>query len=198
MRLRDCSFSIGRGVMAITQGAASSAELQARGRAKGLHWRLLPLALMVGVLGAVCDSRDPVRHSWWVNVHPWFVLLLLGLALAGFYLRVTSAPMVRRSDSAEFVRHASRSIYLLLYVVIFARELLNLVGVAWHNGSFDLPFLHSYLRLPIDVAVAGVGSDLRGYLACGILALMLIRALAAFHSRSVRVTVPRPMVYGQR
>ena len=195
MRLRNCSFSVGRGVIAITQSAASSVELQARGR---LHWRLLPLALVVGVLGAVCDSRDPVRHSWWVNVHPWFVLSLLGLVLARFYLHVTGAPGVRRSESAEFVRHASRSVYLLLYVVIFARELLNLAGVAWHNGSFDFAFLHSYLRLPIDKAVADVGSDLRGYLACGILALMLIRALAAFHSRTVRVTVPRPMVYGQR
>ena len=166
-------------VISNAQDAVISAELRAPRRASWLHWKLLSLVAVMAMLGAIGDSWAPVQHSSWLNLHPWFALVVLGWVISQFYLR--------RCDGAHLVRPLSRSVYLLLYVTIFTREALQFAGVAWHQGSIDLALLHSYLGLPLDQATAGSGSDLRGYVACGILALVLLRALAAVAGRAVRL-----------
>ena len=182
--------------MAITDTKAtanSSVEFRTYWRTRWLKWSFPALLVMVGVVGAIYDSRALARHSWWINVHAWFVLLLLGWVLARFYWHVKCLPAVRRSDMRELVRHLSRSVYLLLYVMVFAREILSFVGATWHDRSFNFDLLRSHIGLSIDKAVAGFGSDLRGYLACGFLALVLIRALAALYSRVIKASMPGPI-----
>jgi cytochrome b561 len=153
----------------------SSAEATRRRRGAILFfWTIATLAVFVGIL----DTHDVSTHASWKNLHPLFGLLLLAYVISRFYWRPRNSPSVRPPDLRAFSRQVSRSVLLLLYVVIFAREIMGLVGLTWHDGAFDFPLLKAYLSMSISRRGGELRSDLSGYLACGIVALAMVRLLA--------------------
>jgi cytochrome b561 len=146
------------------------------------HRSFLILLVMVGVTGVISDSWRAAELPW-VSVHAWLVLLLPGLVVARFHWQLQQLPALQRRELRELVRRQSRTIYLLLYVLLFARESLGIADDVWRHGPLDIGQLPDYLAASAENVIAGIGCDLRGYLACAILALALIRVLAALYGR---------------
>ena len=138
------------------------------------------LAIFI-VLAGVCGRGD---------LYPLWGLALAIFVISRFYRRVNTPPRMSGSDVRELCRQVSRNVYFFLYVVITARELVDLVGVAWHGGTFDFGPLFTYLQTPDEQVAAEFGSQFRGYVACGVLAVVMIRALTAFHLRFAKNLVP--------
>ena len=141
-----------------------------------LIWAIATFAVVVGILG----TNEVSTHASLKNLHPLFGLLLLGFVISQFSWRALHSPSSRQTDLRAFSRQVSRSVFLLLYVVVFAREIVALVGLTWHDGGFDFRLLKGYLSMPIIQRGGELGSDLGGYVACGVVALIMVRVLAEF------------------
>jgi cytochrome b561 len=124
------------------------------------------------------------------NLHALWGLALTIFVISRFYWRVNTRPRMSGSDVRELCRQVSRNVYFLLYAVILAKELVDLVGVSWHDGTFDFGLLSTYLQMPEDQVASEFGSQFRGYVACGVVAVVIIRVLTAFHLRFAKNLVP--------
>src|SRR5271168_2034470 len=142
----------------------------------GVLWGMAFLAVLAGVLGLFHDSPPGQVLESWINVHALFALLLWGLVIARFYLRLKHSALMLPSDIWELSRRLSRMVYLLLYVIIGVAQVIDAVGWLWQSGSPDLRFV----RGGFDPA-----EDFQAYVGCGIVALLMIRVLA-FGTLSVR------------
>jgi cytochrome b561 len=108
------------------------------------------LVLAVGLLGLIQE-----------NLHLLFGVLLWAWVVARFYRRVRQAPAMSAGDIRTLVRELSRYVYLLLYVLMFFRIASSILRAAPHRPLF------------------GPTEDFQSYLACGVIALATIHALAA-------------------
>ena len=113
------------------------------------------LAVAVGILDAAGDLP---------SLHPLFGSLLLAFVLSQFYWHARCSPGVRRSDLQEFSRRLVRTVFLLVYLVIFAQEAVAFLA-------------------PVNSGSARPG-HLGGYVVCGAAALVTIRLLAALLHRT--------------
>ncbi len=125
---------------------------------KTLFWSMAPLAVL-GVIGLTYDSW--LNGMPWISVHALFGLLLWGLVMARFYWRVKHSWPMPLVDIREFSRALSRIVYLLLYLVVGMNQLLGIRQVILHGGAFQ------------------PAQGLQPYLAYGLVALIIIRVLAA-------------------
>ena len=127
-----------------------------------LHSGLALLVLAAGLLGLLDDSwLIPLRHAG--SLHALFGALLLFFVAACFWRHVRRTPRMPPADIRAFSRRLSRTVYLLLYVLMF----------------FDLiiGILPGTPRRMIDEQAA----QFQSYLASGVLALIAIRALCALY-----------------
>jgi hypothetical protein len=137
------------------------------------------LVLVVGLLGLIRDAWPvPLRHSG--SLHALFGALLWICVVARFYRRVNQTPPIRPEDIRVIVRELSRSVYLLLYVLMFFCLSIGFLRAAPHR-----PILES-------------AEDFQSYLAYGLFALATIRALAAARQYFVMHAAGTPLRLGQR
>jgi cytochrome b561 len=108
------------------------------------------LVLTVGLLGLFHD-----------NLHVLFGVLLWVCVVARFYRHVRRLHPMQPVDIRTLVRDLSRWVYLLLYVLMFFRIAIGILRAAPHRPIFG----------PVE--------DFQSYLACGLIALATIHALAA-------------------
>jgi cytochrome b561 len=108
------------------------------------------VVLTAGLLGLVYE-----------NVRALFGVLLWACVVARFYRRVRQPRPLLPDDMRNLVRGLSRSVYLLLYVLIFFRIVIGIVRAAPHRAIFG----------PVE--------DFQSYLAYGLISLATIHALAA-------------------
>jgi cytochrome b561 len=109
-----------------------------------------------------------------------FALLLAGLLAARFWWWLKHSPPTSAADIRLFSRGLSRSVYLVLYLIIGAQLLVNIVGAlqggagaAQHLGKLN----------PISQA----------FVVYGLIALVLIRVLAYLTWRWYRLSLePSP------
>ena len=160
---------------------ASSAPVHRRPRSTGtLYWAMATCVAAVGILDSGCDA-PAMTHGLWKELHPLFGLLLLGWVASLFYRRARSSPAVQPPDLREFSRRISRTVFLLLYTVVFARQIIALFGLARPGGAFALK---SYLWMPVGQRSCELGSDVGFYVAWGVAALVMIRILARLLHRT--------------
>src|SRR6202046_4556360 len=106
------------------------------------------VAVIIGVLGLIGASWPRQMLESWINIHALFALLLCGLVFSRCGWRVKhSAPMLP-ADIRELSRHLSRIVYLLLYVVIGARQIMGIVTSFWHGGTVDFNLFDERFRGP--------------------------------------------------
>jgi hypothetical protein len=132
------------------------------------HSPLVPLVVLVGTLGVIRDSwPGSLPHRG--NLHVLFGVLLLACVVARFYGRMHQTPRMGLADLRPFSRHLARLVYLLLYVLMFCRLIMDVASAAppW--------------------AILRADEDFQSYLGCGVLALVTIRALAAHCQRNGRL-----------
>jgi hypothetical protein len=114
------------------------------------------LVLALGITGQLVDSRTYPGHAVSAEIHALFGLLLGIAVFTHFYHGMNRAPQATLPDIAKLSRELSRKIYLLMYVLLGLRIALGL------NRPQPQP-----------------ADGFRDYLICGILALVLVRVLAA-------------------
>jgi cytochrome b561 len=125
-----------------------------------LFWSMASLGVL-GVIGLTYDSWLKGIPVSWISVRTLFALLLWGFVIARFYWRVKHSWPMPLVDIRELSRAVSRIVYLLLYVVVGINQLLGMRQVIWYGGAFE----------PAE--------GLQPYLVYGLVALIIIRVLAA-------------------
>jgi uncharacterized RDD family membrane protein YckC len=129
---------------------------------------LASLVVLVGILGVIHDSwPQPLPHRG--NLHVVFGVLLLVCVVVRFYGRMRQNPGMVLADIRLFSRQLAHLVYLLLYVLMSCRLIMDVASAAprW--------------------AILRADEDFQSYLACGVLALVTIRALAAHCQRNGRL-----------
>jgi cytochrome b561 len=128
---------------------------------------LASLALLaVGLLGLVYD-----------HLHILFGTLLWIWVVARFYLRARQSQPLPPADIRALARGLSRSVYLLLYVLMFFRIAIGVLHRAPHQPIFG----------PVE--------DFQSYLLSGLVALATIHALAALYRHFAIQGLPAPLRY---
>jgi hypothetical protein len=128
--------------------------------ATALFWSMAPLVVL-GVIGLTYDSWFKGLPVSLIGVRTLFGLLLWGFVIARFYWRVKHSSPMPLNDIREFSRALSRIVYLMLYLVVGINQLLCIRQVISYGGAFE------------------TAQGLQPYLVDGLVALIMIRVLAA-------------------
>jgi cytochrome b561 len=155
------------------------------------HWSLAILIIAAGILHPFASSVEPTQ-ALWTALPPSFGLLCLGFVISRFYWHIRVSSSTCCSDMRQFSRRLSLNVYLMLYVVIFVKEVVELVDAPWHDGKFDFRLFKAYLQTPDDQVLSEFTAAFGGYVACAVLAIVTIRALTAFYVRAAKEGVARP------
>ena len=142
-----------------------------------LYWGMALLAVLVGVFGLVHDSWLATALTSGSRLHVLFGLLLVGLVVARFYWWLKHSPPAQKADIRRFSRQLSRLVYLVLYLVIGAKQIIGIVNFMWHGGILDFGLLLDNDSAQ-DLGIYKSTADFRAILVCGLIALVLIRGLA--------------------
>jgi cytochrome b561 len=134
------------------------------------------VAVVIGVLGLRGSSGPRQLLESWINIHALFGLLLCGLVLARCRWSVKHSPPMLPSDVRQLSRHLSRTVYLLLYVVIGVMELIAILNSVWHGSVVDFNAFGERFRGP-DYAGFNVKDDFQLFLASGFITLIFLRVL---------------------
>lgn len=158
-----------------------------KARAIALQGVATLLVVFVGALGVSSDSglRKLVEH--WVDIHALFGLLLCALVVTDFRWRLTYHRTAHPAEFRDLSRHLSRIVYLSLYLVIGAKQVMGIVNwISRGNGQESIAF-GADACASVNCAIFGPTQDLRAILLYGIVTLVLIRALAfSFSLRALR------------
>jgi cytochrome b561 len=133
------------------------------------------LICTVGIVGLVHDSWPTSVRVQWLNLHAVFGLLLWIMVVAQFQ-QARSDGLVHGADLHSIGRQLSRTVYLLLYVVFGASQLVRFAVFLWNRATIGA--MHPAIVQPAE--------NLRDYLAYGIVALLTIRALTALHRHMLK------------
>ena len=136
------------------------------------RWRFPCLVGVIGVAGVLRDSWPTVVRWPPINLHAAFAVMLWTLVVAQFLRASLAAPLTVEA-ALTLSRRLYRQVYLLLYVVFGAEQILR-IAVSWAISAAK------------DAAIAPLAlppENLRDYLAYGVIALLIIRALAVLSAR---------------
>jgi cytochrome b561 len=147
------------------------------GQVVALYWGMAVLAVLVGIFGLVRDSWLATALMSRSGVHALFGLLLVGLVIARFYWWLKHTPPAQNADIRRFSRQLSRLVYLVLFLVIGAKQITGIVNFMWHGGILDFGLLLNSDNAR-DLGIYKSTADFRAILVCGLIALALIRGLA--------------------
>jgi cytochrome b561 len=141
------------------------------------------LLTMLGVAGLLAEA-SPVPHP----IGSMCIDLIFGLALwtqvvLRFYRRVNQSPAMQPSEVKAFSRRLSRMVYLLLYVLVFARQAILMLSPVGRGGAIG--GFHRALR--------GPSPTIPPFLVYGLAALVLINGLTAWWNHNAP-KVPRDAV----
>jgi hypothetical protein len=106
-----------------------------------------------------------------------FALVLAGLLTARFHWWLKHTPPVGIDDIRLFSRQLTRSVYLVLYLIIGAKLLVNIIGGVDPAGD---PARDPGILVPTSQV----------FLVYGLIALVLIRVLAYLTWRRYRIVLP--------
>jgi cytochrome b561 len=142
------------------------------------------LIVVVGVLGLVDASRPRQIVESWINIHALFAFLLYGWVLARYQRRIRRSPRLPPTDLRELPRQLSRTVYLLLYAIIGVRQSMGIIHCVTHGGAVDFNLFDERFRNGPDSIAFDPKDDFQVFLATGLFALVVVRALALGLQRS--------------
>ena len=173
----------------VRRSAALLDKTHRRNQPVSVHRGIAVAVAGVGIYGQLHDSAIGFIPGVAFNVHTLFGTLLCVAILARFRWERQRIP-VDKETRIDCVRSMSRCVYLLLYGLLGVREIANLAAYAGNGGIFHFGGWQmgrqgsgvSPLLRPIDAFQA--------YVAYGLLALILIRVLAAVNGENLRPKTP--------
>jgi hypothetical protein len=125
------------------------------------------LVVLLGILSLLPDSRLTGVVQSKTPLHALFGLLLWGLVAVRFCWWLKNCPPAHAVEILQFSRRLSRMVYLVLYLVTGAMQVINIIGA--------LPYDTRSAR---DLALLKPGPDCQAFLICGLVALVSIRVIA--------------------
>jgi cytochrome b561 len=149
-------------------------ELSRRAHARA--WDVALLVCAVGIAGLVRDSWPGAVLGSWIHLHAVFGLLLWIMVVAQFQQRARAPSLMHGANFDSACRQLSRAVYLLLYVLFGADQIIRAGVLLWNGETFGAS--HPAIVQPPE--------NLRDYLAYGVLSLLTIRTLAALHRRTLK------------
>jgi cytochrome b561 len=146
----------------------------------GPLWLALPLCA-VGSAGLLRDSWPGAPHLPGLNLHAIFGAMLWLTVVAQFSHANLAGPPMRPAGVYELCRRLSRQVYLLLYILFGASQLVRVAAVLWNSGA---PGASHPAVLPSP-------ENLRDFLAYGVFAVLTVHALAAAQRQALkRIVAP--------
>jgi hypothetical protein len=134
--------------------------------------------VLIGALGLLGASWLRQMLDTWINIHALFGLLLCGLVLARCRWRVRHSLPMLPADVRRISGHLSRTVYLLLYVVIAIRQVIGILDGVWHGRAVDFNLLDARFRTGPDYPGFNPKDDFQLFVASGLCALLFVRVLA--------------------
>jgi cytochrome b561 len=131
----------------------------------------LPIAWSVAIAALIAGCAE---------FHAAFGALLCALVVLRFMHQLNSPQGFR---PRQFARCMSRLSYLMLYSVLLLRFIAELTSVTWHDDGLTLGWSSHFQAAP-EMVLLECGQRFRLDLLWGIIALLLIRALSAYHVRA--------------
>jgi hypothetical protein len=138
-------------------------------------------ALLVVTVGAA----GLVAHSWlrafveaWMNIHCLFASLLCGWVILRYQSGVRWSPGMPPNDVRELFRGLSRSVYLVLYAVIAARQIICLASSIGHTGTIDFSLFDERVGNGPDSSAFDPHDDFQVFLGSGLVVLAILRVAA--------------------
>jgi hypothetical protein len=139
------------------------------------------LALLVVTAGAA----GLVAHSWlrtfvesWIDIHCLFASLLCAWVILRYRSGVRWSPGMPPNDVRELFRRLSRSVYLVLYAVIAARQIILLASSIGHGGTISFSLFDERFGNGPDSKVFDPKDDFQVFLASGLVVLAILRVMA--------------------
>jgi cytochrome b561 len=139
-------------------------------------WEFALLVCMVGIAALVRDSWPSSTQGQSVNLHGAFGTLLWVMAVAQFRQHAGSPNLRSETHCVQLRRPPSRTVYLVLYVVFGAQQIIRAGALLWNHCAAGAA--HPAILPPPE--------NLRDFLLYGITALLTIRALAALYSPALK------------
>jgi cytochrome b561 len=133
----------------------------------------LPVAWSTGTAALIAGCAE---------FHVAFGMLLCAFVALRFMNRLQDSDLAEDACAREFARHLSRLIYLMLYSVLFLKFLVELTSFSWIDGP-ALRWSAHFQAAPERVFVE-CGERFRADLLWGVIALCLVRVLAAHQLRA--------------
>jgi cytochrome b561 len=128
----------------------------------------------IGIAGLLRDSWPGVLPLPGVNLHAIFGAMLWLMVVTQFRRANPGGPPLNAAGVHELCRRLSRRVYLLLYVLFGASQLVRMAAALWNSGITSHP------------AILPTPENLRDYLAYGVFALVTIHALAAAQCHALK------------
>jgi hypothetical protein len=108
-------------------------------------------------------------------------LLLCTLVITRYRWLVERSRRMTSIAIKELSRHLSRIVYLVLYGAIGFRGIVALQNGISHGSAVDFRLFDEHFSNGLDSAFFNPRDDAQVFLACGLLALLYVRALALVH-----------------
>ena len=156
---------------------ASLASIRRAHAMPELHWGLGAAVIAAG----------------WAGIHVMFGLLLSALVASRFLRYTRGAQELGSAELMHFARHLARLVYLILYGVLLLKLMSEATSLSWHGG-LAWGFAPHFLANP-EQAFIECGERFRLELLWGVIALCLIRLLAAYQLRAAasRISADLPL-----
>jgi hypothetical protein len=136
------------------------------------------LVVTVGAAGLVAHSGLRAFVESWINIHCLFASLLCGWVIHRYQSGVRWSPGMPPNDVRELFRRLSRSVYLVLYAVIAARQIICLASSIGHAGTIDFSLFDERVGNGPDSRAFDPHDDFQVFLGSGLVVLGIIRVMA--------------------
>jgi cytochrome b561 len=151
-----------------------------------LHWTMLALVVVVGILGLLHDTWPRDVKRWWINLHALAGLLLWLVLLVRFGWRISNPPPPLPVSIGRGARRLAHGVHWLLYLLLFVTPIVGAIAFIWHGRVFDFGLFQVRLPIARDPRVFEPTEDLHGYLAYALFALVAAHTAAALWHFLVR------------
>ena len=156
------------------------------GGAMTLHWVMVVLIVVVGVLGLLHDSWPKATQAFWINVHALLGLSVWALVMVRLGWRLVHPPPELPAEAGELSRRWSYPVHLLLYALMLVIPIFGIVTFLWHGRVFDFGLLKLDFGIRKNRAIFHPTEEIHGYLAYALFTLAGLHTLAALWHHFVR------------
>jgi cytochrome b561 len=143
-----------------------------------LHWLLVAVVFIAGVLGLLHDSWPKHSRAFWINLHALAGMLVWAILIARLwlFLRQLRLPETR----------AARLVHFLLYLLLLLTPAVGLMAFIWHGRVLNLAAWQIDFGINEDRSIFEPAEDIHGYMAYAIFGLLGVHITAVLWHQYVR------------